>query len=193
MCAQNVPTDGQEPVHGPDHGVGEFRGGSPASMRGVIVAFGFSFHSGLDLVCDPSATRRAVAHAADVLRDWGVPRNVAADAVLIVDELVTNAVRHSGAATERGRPGVGSCGLGLWTYRGHLVICVHDETDQVPVLRDVSLDAENGRGLQIVAGLSEGVWGYAVQPSQRGKLVWAQLPLPNRAPGPEERQMGVVA
>jgi len=160
MCAQNVPTDGWGPVHAP----------------------GFSFHSRLDLACDPLATRHAVAHASDVLRNWDVPSNVAADALLIVDELVTNAVRHSGVSTEpseaeRGRPRVGGCGLALWTHSGHLVICVHDEADQVPVLREVSLDAENGRGLQIVAGLCNGAWGYTVQPSQPGKLVWAQCAL----------------
>ena len=176
MCAQNVPPDGWGPVH----------------------ASGFSFHSRLDLACDPLATRHAVTHASGVLRDWDVPRNVAADALLIVDELVTNAVRHSGVSTEaseaeRGRPTAGSCGLALWTFGDHLVICVHDEADQVPVLREVSLDAENGRGLQIVAGLCNGAWGYTVQPSQPGKRVWAHLPLPNRTSPSARQHAGAVA
>lgn len=199
MSAQNVPTDEQEPVHVSDHGpppvantsrgrrIGEFREGPQTLMRGVIAATGFSSESRLDLACDYSATRYAVAHASGVLRDWGVPRDVVADALLIVDELVTNAVRHAGVASdpfeaERGRPRVGGCGLGLWTCRGYLVICVHDETDRVPVLREVSLDAEDGRGLQIVAGLCDGAWGYVVQPSRQGKSIWARLPLPSRAP-----------
>ena len=166
MSAQNVPTDGREPVHAP----------------------GFSFHRRLDLVCNSSATRHAVAYASDVLRNWDVPRDVTADALLIVDELVTNAVRHSGISTR-----AGICGLALWTCCSHLLIGVHDETDQVPVLREVSLDAENGRGIQIVAGLSDGAWGYTIQPSQPGKLVWAQLPLPNRTQPSVQRHAVAVA
>ncbi len=136
--------------------------------------------SRLDLACEPSATRYAVAHATEVLRTWGVPREVAADARLIVDELVTNAVRHAGAQAapfqpEQGRPSVRSCGLALWAHSGHLVISVYDEVDQLPILRDLSLDAESGRGLQLVAGLSEGNWGCSVLRPRPGKLVWARL------------------
>ncbi|WP_405583317.1 ATP-binding protein [Streptomyces sp. NBC_01190] len=176
MSAQNVPPDEREPIHAP----------------------GLSFHSRLDLACDPSATRHAVAYASNVLRAWDVPRDVAADALLIVDELVTNAVRHAGASTEPfelegDRLRAGNCGLGLWTCCGHLLIGVHDETDQVPILREVSLDAENGRGIQIVAGLCNGAWGYTVQPSQPGKLVWAQLPLPHHTPPSTRRRAGAVA
>jgi anti-sigma regulatory factor (Ser/Thr protein kinase) len=166
MPAQNVPQDGREPVHAP----------------------GFSFHHRLDLACDSSATRHAVAYASDVLRGWDVPRNVTADALLIIDELVTNAVRHSGVPTS-----AGTCGLALWTCCGHLLIGVHDKTDQVPVLREVSLDAENGRGIQIVAGLSDGAWGYTIQPSQPGKLVWAQLLLPTRTQQSEQQHTVPVA
>jgi hypothetical protein len=225
--AQDHPTSGLEPVRDPGphpptadtrsgRGVAEFRVTSPASIRDVIAAGGL--RDKLDLACDTSATALAVAYATHVLRTWGLPRSLTADALLIVDELVTNAVRHGRAAaappgpdgpdgpeapdetdrTEapdetdrtgapggtdgpdgfgRGRAEVGGCGLELRACCGHLVICVHDDADQVPVLREVSLDAEDGRGLQIVAGLSEGAWGYAVQPSQPGKRVWARCAL----------------
>ena len=140
-----------------------------------------SRQSRLDLACEPSATRYAVIHATDVLRAWGVPREVAADALLIVDELVTNAVRHAGPQAaqlqpEQGQPKVRGCSLTLWTHNDHLVVSVYDKTDQLPVLQDQSLNAESGRGLQLVAGLSEGNWGCTVLRPRPGKLVWARLP-----------------
>ena len=138
------------------------------------------YNSRLELACEPSATRYAVGHAKDVLRRWQVPRDVTGDAVLVVDELITNAVRHAGDAAEpfdpeRGRPRVRGCALELSVVDGGLLICVHDESTQLPALRGVSLDAECGRGLQLVAGLSEGNWGHA--PSSAGKWVWARLSL----------------
>lgn len=139
------------------------------------------FQSTLDLACESSATRYALAHARDVLRRWGLLRSVVADALVIVDELVTNAVRHAGADFAEpfdpsgGQPKVRMCALFLWVATHELVICVRDQNDQLPVLRDVSLDAENGRGLQLVAGLSEGRWGYAVVAPRPGKVVWARL------------------
>lgn len=176
MHAENVLADGREPVHAP----------------------GLSFHRRLDLACDSSATRCAVAYASEVFRNWEVPTDVAADALLIVDELVTNAVRHSGVSVElfgaeRDRPGVGRCGLALWACRCHLMVGVRDEADQVPVLREVSLEAENGRGIRIVAGLSDGAWGYTVQPSRPGKLVWARLPLSGRTSSTAQLHVGGVA
>lgn len=138
--------------------------------------------SRLELACEPSATRYAVGHARDVLGRWRVPRDVRGDAVLIVDELITNAVRHAGSAAEpfapeRGRPRVRGCALELSVVDGGLLICVHDESTQLPALRGVSLDAEGGRGLQLIAGLSEGNWGHALLAAGAGKSVWARLPL----------------
>jgi hypothetical protein len=41
----------------------------------------------------------------------------------------------------------------------------------------LSGDAENGRGLHLVAALSHGTWGYYLVPHGKGKVVWAQLRL----------------
>ena len=141
-------------------------------------------HSRLDLACEPSHMRYALAHARDLLPRWGIPRDVVGDAVLIVDELVTNAVRHAGApatpfAPERGQPTVCQCALVLQLEIGGLVIAVYDQDNGRPALRPVTYDAEDGRGLQLVAGLSEGDWGYAMLAGRPGKLVWARLPVPH--------------
>jgi hypothetical protein len=136
--------------------------------------------SRLDLACEPSATRYALQHTKDVLPRWGIPHGVADDASLVVAELITNAVRHAGGASkpfdpEQGQPKVRGCTLVLWVLNGYLLVCVYDQDDERPVLRDFSLDAESGRGLQLVAGLSEGRWGYTFLSPQPGKLIWAKL------------------
>jgi hypothetical protein len=64
---------------------------------------------------------------------------------------------------------------------------MYDESDQPPVLRPQSTDTENGRGLQLVAGLSRDVWGYQLSAPAHGKTVWAELPVaaatsPSRGP-----------
>ena len=53
-----------------------------------------------------------------------------------------------------------------------LHIAVHDESDADPVLQPVDPYAERGRGLQLVARLSQ-QWGY--HHYDGGKTVWADL------------------
>ena len=161
MSVQNVPTDGRKPVHVP----------------------GSSFHSRLDLACEPSAVRYARGHAQDTLRQWGVPADVLYEAITIVAELASNAVRHAGADAEpfapaHGQPWVRSCCLALWISEHRLYISMFDESLRVPVLRPVSADSENGRGLRLIAGLSEGAWGFGFTDFRPGKVVWACLRLP---------------
>lgn len=58
------------------------------------------FQSRLDLACEPSAIRYARRHAEVTLRHWGISAEVSYDALTIVAELATNAVRHTGGAAE---------------------------------------------------------------------------------------------
>jgi hypothetical protein len=55
---------------------------------------------------------------------------------------------------------------------GALAVCVvvTDSCPHPPVLRDMRDDAEHGRGLHVVAGLSAG-WSWA--PYETGKAVYA--------------------
>lgn len=153
----------------------------------------FSFQSRLDLACEPSAVRYARQHAQDTLRQWGIPADVLHDAVTIVAELASNAVRHAGADAEpfdsmRRRPQVGLCSLGLRISDHKLYISMFDESQQAPVVRPASADSEDGRGLQLVAGLSAGTWGFSYAPFLSGKHVWAclRLPVPRPPAGPEQ-------
>ncbi|WP_328913279.1 MULTISPECIES: ATP-binding protein [unclassified Streptomyces] len=145
--------------------------------------------SRLDLACEPSAVRYARGHAEDTLRRWGIPVEAAFDALTVVAELVTNAVRHAGGAAEpfdpvQGQPKVRSCSLTMWIASSSLYIAVYDEDRSPPILRPLSDDAENGRGLRLVAGLSEGAWGFQLTADNRGKLVWSRLRLPVRHMSP---------
>ncbi len=94
-------------------------------------------------------------------------------AILLTDELVTNAIRH-------GRPPI------VLTVRfdaDGLMIEVVDFGPGQPVARHVDADAERGRGLNIVEQLADD-WG--VLQLGEGKRVWCRLAV--RTPAPVERQ-----
>jgi protein-L-isoaspartate(D-aspartate) O-methyltransferase len=144
--------------------------------------------SRLDLACEPSATRFARAHAKDVLLWWAMPPDVLDDALLIVSELATNAVRHSGCPgapydPSQGQPEVRGCALLLALQPGSLNIAFHDGGDQPPVLRQASSLEENGRGLQLIAGLTGGAWGWRPLAPLPGKSIWARIAVPDYCRG----------
>ncbi|MBM9505848.1 ATP-binding protein [Streptomyces sp. KK5PA1] len=119
-------------------------------------------------------------HTEDVLRAWRVPAPAKADALSIVGELISNAVRHAnpqpqpGHEQSPGEPTVHGCTLNLRLMPDHLLILVYDKDRRPPVLREPSDEAESGRGLLLVAGLSA-AWGYIYPTPTSGKLVWARL------------------
>lgn len=142
--------------------------------------------SRLDLACEPSSIRSARSHAQDTLERWGIPEETGYDALTIVSELATNAVRHTSPPADPVAPGAGqpqgrSYSLALWTDGWHLYVAVWDENPAPPVLRTASEYAETGRGLHLVAALTDGSWGYERTPEQPGKRVWAALRLPAAA------------
>lgn len=89
------------------------------------------------------------------------------DAVLVVSEVVTNAVQHTGSETIE---------VALTTLEDGVRIAVADsDGDGVPVRKAVDPDAPDGRGLAIVAALAS-EWGIAARPP--GKVVWAEVRAP---------------
>ena len=84
-------------------------------------------------------------------------------AVLLASELVTNAIVHQAGETAE---------LVIDCTRGQLRVDVHDTSGSMPVLADAPADAEAGRGLMLVAGLSED-WGCYRTPA--GKAVYFTL------------------
>ncbi|MER5217708.1 ATP-binding protein [Streptomyces sp. NPDC002838] len=102
------------------------------------------------------------------LTTWRLPGEVCADAVLLVSELVTNAVRHTLSARVL-------CGIGLVT-EGYLRLEVHDHGRPGRGLprREPCLDDEGGRGLLLVEGLAD-AWGVDRSRLTGGNAVWANL------------------
>jgi anti-sigma regulatory factor (Ser/Thr protein kinase) len=87
-------------------------------------------------------------------------------AVQLVSELVTNSIRHSDSSGPEGTIGV--------TVSGTLTSVTVEVADvggaQAPQVRpDEDLDAEGGRGLQLVATLAS-EWGF--QENAAGRVTW---------------------
>jgi CheY-like chemotaxis protein len=117
----------------------------------------------LQLEKDLASAARARAFVQDQCAAWGFDA-VVDDALLIVSELVTNAVVHAESASE----------LRLVPGEGILHIEVADDGSLAPDPRIAEDDDEHGRGLLLVGVLSA-AWGTEATPS--GKVVWADIPL----------------
>jgi len=122
---------------------------------------------------DASCVSMARDFTTATLRRWEMTGR-ADDVVTVVSELLTNALRHALA------PGPDQprwpIRLGL-LQPGDCVLCaVADPSGKVPVPQEPDLFTEGGRGLHIVAGLSD-LWGVTTA-SQTGKVVWAMFSAP---------------
>lgn len=107
------------------------------------------------------------------LHRWGAADR-ADDAAAVVSELLTNALRHALA-----QPGPPASSLPTWPIKlgllhpGPYVVCaVADPSADAPELRQPDWQDETGRGLIVVASLSD-KWGYCAAPADLGKVVWA--------------------
>ncbi|MBM9508763.1 ATP-binding protein [Actinacidiphila acididurans] len=133
-------------------------------------------HSRCDVAASPSAVRSGRRHAAEILAKWGVAETVAHDALLIVSELLSNAVQHAAQPFDPADdlPDPATCSLLLWLTENGLTVSVYDADRRPPVPRNAPTDAERGRGLHLVDALCE-AWGYTHSSPAPGKLVWARL------------------
>jgi len=84
-------------------------------------------------------------------------------ALLLLSELAVNAVEHGAPPVTASMDCEGVTGVRL---------AVHDGSPAQPVLREVGPEAESGRGVSLLAVLSED-WG--VEPDAAGKTVWCRL------------------
>ncbi|MEU8538835.1 ATP-binding protein [Streptomyces sp. NPDC048717] len=98
-----------------------------------------------------------------VLREWSLGPQIAEHAVLLVSELVGNAVRHTGARAFT---------LRMHRRRGRIRIEVRDPSRGLPCLMPVHELDTSGRGLMLVDKLSDR-WGVDLAP--RGKTVWFEM------------------
>src|SRR5690606_19169688 len=135
------------------------RSGRPTD--GVIIA-----------LCELTGTRHAPGEARAFVRKHldGHPR--LDDAVLVVSELVTNAVRHSASADG------GTITIVLTEVPGGVRVEVADAGSPGPGPaiapdRPAWELAESGQGLRLVAEVTHGDWGH--YPTSAGRTVWATI------------------
>ncbi|MFF7640070.1 SpoIIE family protein phosphatase [Streptomyces canus] len=115
------------------------------------------------LPSDPAVVADARAQVTRQLTAWGL-EEAAFVTELVVSELVTNAIRY------------GAVPIGLRLIRDRTLICeVSDASNTAPHLRRARTYDEGGRGLHMVAQLTQG-WGTRQGPM--GKTIWAEQSLP---------------
>ena len=97
-----------------------------------------------------------------LLANWGLDVETVEDALLVVEELVANVVDHAHTRFEL-----------IVRLSDHVLrIAVHDDCVRDPEIQPFDPHAGRGRGLQLVANLSQR-WGY--DHHDTGKTVWADL------------------
>ncbi|MFI7632795.1 SpoIIE family protein phosphatase [Nonomuraea sp. NPDC049400] len=116
-----------------------------------------------DLPDDPIAAREAREHVRQQLATWRLD-DLVATTELIASELISNVIRHA-----RGP-------LNLRLLRSRTLICeVTDGSLTTPRIRRAAETDEGGRGLQLVAALSQR-WGTRF--TTDGKCIWTEQALP---------------
>jgi serine/threonine-protein kinase RsbW len=143
----------------------------PGSRRGDARAPDWRLDVGwacaVRLPCDARAPGAARMVVAQRLRDR-VAANVLDSALLLVSELVTNSVRHSGARRED------AVMVGVWLGPAVVRLEVEDPGRGGVIAPRLPDPDGGGLGLQLVQALSER-WGLE-RVAAGGTLVWAQLP-----------------
>ncbi|MFE0446048.1 ATP-binding protein [Streptomyces fungicidicus] len=125
----------------------------------------------LEIRPDPAEVGRARRWARARLAGSGIDADepLAETLILLVSELVTNAVVHTGrpAVLRLSLPGA-EAGAGEVTVR----LEVADRSGRAPVPRCVDGEATGGRGLALVDGLADR-WGWSAEGT--GKRIWCEL------------------
>jgi two-component sensor histidine kinase len=103
------------------------------------------------------------------LRFWGqyLDRETAETLMLLVTELVTNAVEHGGGSQFE---------LGVAVRPGEVFVALADASPGEPAIRHADTGDESGRGMFLVSVLAKD-WG--IEHHRSGKEVWLTLRLPS--------------
>ncbi|MDI3421891.1 ATP-binding protein [Streptomyces luteolus] len=107
---------------------------------------------------DPSAVARMRDSTAAFLRRFGLTGPVASSVVLVVSELVTNAITH----------GHGEVGLAIRVADGTISVSVTDENTAPAVLKEAGPNDLSGRGMALVEAYSDR-WG------SNGEETWCEF------------------
>ncbi|XKK58734.1 ATP-binding protein [Streptomyces sp. ARC32] len=126
----------------------------------------------LEVRPDPSEVGRARRWARSRLAGSGIRADepLAETLVLLVSELVTNAVVHTGRSAVLRL--VLPCAVTDETKDATVRLEVDDASDRAPVPRCAGGEATGGRGLALVDGLADR-WGWSREGT--GKRIWCEL------------------
>ena len=117
---------------------------------------------------EPTSAAIVRRHLADDLTARGIARERIDEILVVASELVGNAIRHTDASRAE-RLDV------TWEVdAAGVTVRVTDSSTDDPTPRTAKPDEASGRGLAIVQAISDD-WG--VQRLDRGKQVWAHVPL----------------
>ncbi|WP_330350889.1 SpoIIE family protein phosphatase [Streptomyces sp. NBC_00582] len=160
-CAERAPEDTCEAV------VDALLPARPTDDVALLVArtraLGPEHVAQWELPSDPAVVAHSRAAVTDQLAAWGL-EDMAFTTELIASELVTNAIRHATGPVQ------------LRLLRDRTLICeVSDGSGTSPRLRRARTEDEGGRGLFLVAQLTER-WGTRY--TSTGKIIWTEQPLP---------------
>lgn len=124
----------------------------------------------LEIRPDPAEVGRARRWARSRLAGSGIEADepLAQTLILLVSELVTNAVVHTGcpAVLRLSLPGAEAAEEAVVRLE------VADRSDRAPVPRCVDGESTGGRGLALVDGLADR-WGWSAEGT--GKRIWCEL------------------
>ncbi len=110
---------------------------------------------------EPTSSRACRRFLMATLDDWGADQ-FADEALLLLSELVTNAVLHAGTEIQ----------ITVQLANDVLRVEVHDGDPRLPIVRHYSVLSGTGRGLALVAVTAK---DWAVEPEPDGKKVWFEL------------------
>lgn len=140
-----------------------------ADTRGAVLPADFVRTAEFRLDPVPESAGRARRSARTMLTDWRLGHLVE-DVDLVVSELVTNALLHTGA----GEDGANKIRLELDLNARRLTLRVVDSSPLPPMQEEAADTAESGRGLLLVDALAA-EWDWEDLPD--GKAVWAAFDL----------------
>jgi anti-sigma regulatory factor (Ser/Thr protein kinase) len=129
----------------------------------------------LEIGADPAEVGRARRWARSLLAKYGMGADepLSETLVLLISELVTNAVVHTGcpAVLRLLFPGIPEAAVAAGDA-GTVRLEVADISDRPPRPRCAEREDTNGRGLELVDGLADR-WGW--QPEGPGKQIWCEV------------------